>query len=429
MAQNNAGYSVQQIIQGTTGMAPVMNSLSISGFDDDSITIAQPTFSTAGNPAPTVRAFIGYNGLITVLSGTVYGYLQEPADVSAGGYQFSGLNDATSYTIIVVAKNSIGYSVQLINQGTAHAPAAPVLNSLSVSSFDTGSITVAQPTFSTAGNPTPTVQAYIGLNGTITLTGAAVSGALQGPVDVSAGGYQFSGLGTGTTYKIIVVAQNSAGYSTQQIIQGTAGIAPVLNSLSVSAFDSGSITIARPTLSTAGNPAPTVRAYIGIDGIIGVLSGIVYGYTQGPRDVSTGGYQFSGLSTNTAYKIIVVAENGAGYSVQQIVQSTTGVAPVLNGLSISDYDTNSITVARPTFSTAGNPAPTVRAYIGLNGVIYASGGNVYNALQGPKDVSTGSYQFNSLAGGVSYKIIVVAENSYGYSVESKVQSTCFLVCW
>ena len=43
--------------------------------------------------------------------------------------------------------------------------------------------------------------------------------------------------------------------------------------------------------------------------------------------------------------------------------------PVLESLVITDSDPTTITLARPAFSTAGEPAPTVNAYIGLDGDI------------------------------------------------------------
>jgi hypothetical protein len=425
VARNAVGYSVQQIVQSTDGIAPVLHSLSITTFDASSITIAQPTLSTAGNPTPTVQAYIGLNSTISVSGSTVSGSLQGPIDVSSAGYQFGGLNNGVSYKIIVVAQNSAGYSVEQIVQSTTGISIAPVLNSLSISTYDEASISLAKPTFSTAGNPPPTVQAYIGLNGTITVSGSTVSNSLQGPIDVSTGGYQFSSLTAGTAYKIFVVAKNSAGYSVQQIIQSTNGItaAPVLNSLSISAFDATSITLAKPTFSTAGSPTPTVQAYIGLNSTISVSGSTVTGSLQGPIDVSSGGYQFSGLTAVTSYKVIVVAKNLAGYSVMQIVQSTAGIAPALNSLSVSAFDMTSITIAKPTFSTAGNPTPTVKAYIGLSSTISVSGSTVSGSLQGPIDVSTGGYQFSSLSAVTSYKVIVIAANSAGYSVQQIVQST------
>jgi hypothetical protein len=421
IALSNAGYSVQQIVQSTTGIAPFLKNLSISNFDTSTITLAQPTFSTAGNPSPAVQAYIGINGTISVSGSTVSSSLQGPIDVSLGGYQFSGLNTYTTYRIVVVAQNNFGYSVQQIVQSTAGIP--PVLKSLTVSSFDAISITIAQPTFSTAGNPSPTVQAYIGLNGTISVSGSTVSSSLQGPIDVSTGGYQFNGLNAGTNYRIIVIALNSTGYSVQQIVQSTAGIAPVLKSLSVSSFDSSSITLAQPTFSTTGNPAPTVQAYIGLNGTITVSGSTVSSFLQGPIDASLGGHQFSGLSTYTTYRIVVVAQNASGFSVQQIVQSTAGIAPVLKSLTVSVFDASSITLAQPTFSTAGNPSPTVQAYIGLNGTISVSGSTVINSLQGPIDVSIGGCHFNGLSADTDYKIIVVALNTIGYSVQQIIQRT------
>jgi hypothetical protein len=436
VAANSSGYSVQHILQNTAGIGPVMNNLTITASDASSITLAQPTFSTAGNPTPTVEAYIGPSGTISVSGKTVSGSSQGPVDVFSAGCQFSGLSINTTYTIVVVADNGIGYSVQQITQSTTGI--APVLNSLSISGYDASSITLARPTLSTTGNPTPSIGAYIGLNGTITVSNATVSGAQQGPINVTSGGYQFSGLNPGTSYRIIVVAINSAGYSIQQITQNTAGatVAPVLNSLAISGSDASSITLAKPTLSTAGNPTPTVQAYIGLSSTIAVSGKTVSGSTQGPVDVSAGGYQFSGLSANTSYKIIVVASNSVGYSVQQITQSTATIAPVLNSLSISAYDAYTITLARPTFSTAGNPAPTVRAYIGYSSTISVSGSTVSGALQGPIDVSSGGYQFNNLNDSTSYKIIVVASNSAGYSVQQISQTTdnrplhCwFWICW
>ena len=300
-----------------------------------------------------------------------------------------------------------------------------MLNSLSISSTDAGSIVLAQPTFANTGNPAPAVDAYIGLSGTISISGSSVSGSLQGPVDVSAGGCTFSGLTAYTEFKIIVVAINSAGYSAQQIVQSTSSIAPVLKNLSISNYDGDTLTLAKPTFSTAGNPAPTVQAYIGLNGTIQVSGSTVTGSIEGPVDVSTGGHQFNGLSNGTSYKIIVVAANIAGYSVKEIVQSTANAAivPVLNSLSISAFDQASITIVQPTFSIAGSPTPVVRAYIGFDDTITVSGLVVTNYLQGPIDVSAGGYQFSGLSVGTSYRIVVTAANNAGYSVQQIVQST------
>lgn len=421
IASNSAGYSVRQMAQSTGTGAPVLDSLAVSASDSSSITLSQPSFTTAGNPAPTVSAYIGLNGTITVTGSNVTGSLSGPFDVSTGGKTFGSLSANTSYKIVVVASNAAGYSVQQITTSTAGI--APVLNALNIASADSSSITVSQPTFATAGNPTPAVVAYIGVNGTISLSGSNVSNAVAGPVDVSASSYQFTALSPNTTYRVIVIAANSGGYSAQQILQSTAGIAPVLSSLSVSATDSSSISLSQPGFSVSGNPAPTVSAYIGLNGTISASGSTVSNSLQGPFNVASGGKQFSSLAANTSYRVIVVASNADGYSVQQIVQSTAGIAPVLNSLSITTSDSSSITLSQPTFSTAGNPSPTVSAYIGLNGTISVSGSTVSNSTAGPVDVSTGGTQFSSLSSNTSYRIIVVASNSAGYYVQQIVQST------
>ncbi len=316
VAQNTNGYSVKQVVQSTAGIVSVMNNLSIGSVDSSSITINQPTFSTAGNPAPTVKAYIGVNVTISVSGSVVSNSIQGPIDVSTGSYQFAGLISYTTYKIIVIAENAVGYSVKEITQSTTGI--APVLNNLSISNFSTSTISVDQPTFSTAGNPAPTLKAYIGVSGTISVSGSVVSNSLQGPIDVSSGSYQFASLTVYTTYKIIVVAENAMGYSVKEIVQSTSGIVPVLNNLSIGNYTSSTVTLVQPTFSTAGNPTPSVNAYIGIDGTISISGSVVSNYLQGPIDVSSGDYQFNGLNLlSNNYRIITVTENASGFSVKE----------------------------------------------------------------------------------------------------------------
>lgn len=314
VATGQRTFDVGRITQSTGSLSPVLQPLSINAFDVGSITLAPPSRSTAGNPAPDVLAYIGQDGIISISETSVTNFLSGPVDVSSGGHQFTGLSALTSYRIFVVAQNSSGYSSQSIVQSTGGI--APSLNGLSITSVGGSSITLAQPTLATAGNPSPTVRAYVGLDGTISVSGATVSNYLQGPVDVSAGGTTFSGLNGATAYRIIVVAQNSQGSSVQQIAQTTSALAPVLNSLSYTAASTW-INLAQPTFSTPGNPAPTVQAYIGLDGTISVSGNTVSNYFPGVIDVSLSGHTFTGLTQFATYTVIVVAENAGGYSVQQ----------------------------------------------------------------------------------------------------------------
>ncbi len=374
VAYNNQGYSVKQIVASTAGIAPVLNDLVIAGSDSGSITLDLPTFSTAGNPAPTVTAYIGYaeGGSAISVSGSVVSNDLDIAVLDSDDHQFSGLDPYTLYKIIVVAQNFEGYSVKQIAQATSGI--APVMNDLVISTFDAASITLAKPTFSTAGNPDPSVTAYIGYSSggsAISVSGKEVSNYLDF-ADASGSDHQFTGLDSYTSYKIIVVAENLEGYSVKEITTGTDSVAPVMNDLAISTFDAASITLAKPTFSTAGNPTPDVTAYIGYaeGGSAISVSGSVVSNALDSADVSGGDHQFTGLDSHTSYKIIVVANNVKGYSMKQITQSTSGIAPVLNDLSIQSLDSGSITIARPTFSTAGNPNPDVTAYIG-----YAEGGS------------------------------------------------------
>ncbi|MBP7738780.1 MAG: hypothetical protein KA369_22595 [Spirochaetes bacterium] len=100
---------------------------------------------------------------------------------------------------------------------------------------------------------------------------------------------------------------------------------PVLNYLVISATNNTSITLSQPTLARSVSTAPTIIAYIGFEGIISISGTTVSGYEEGPVDVSSGAYTFNSLTSSTTYRIIVVAQNSAGYSVGSILQSTTGL--------------------------------------------------------------------------------------------------------
>lgn len=305
---------------------------------------------------------------------------------------------------------------------------SPVIANLQIKQTTSTSITLESPNFSTKGNPDPTVEGYIGLKGTISVSDSVVSGSTEGPVSLSSGGYTFSGLSFGNTYEIVVVAKNSLGYSIGNIDQSTSEISPVLKGLTLSSTSTSSMTLAQPSFSTAGNPAPSANAYIGVPGTITQSNGVVIGVLQGPVDVSSGGCSFGGLSANSIYEIIVTAKNSAGYDVRSILQSTAPIAPVLSPLSMTSVGLTSIVLEQPALSTAGNETPTVWAYIGLPGTIsVAADGTVSNNMtaagQGPYDVSAGGCAFSNLADNTLYRIYVVAKNSVGCSVEMSDQIT------
>jgi hypothetical protein len=422
VAKNSGGFDTRLIDQRTASVIPVLDALSISATEATAITLDQPTFSSAGVPAPTVKAYIGKTGIITasgsIISNAVYG----PVDVALQGFKFTGLSANTGYTIYVTAVNNGGYDIKSKNQTTSMT--VPVMNALTAASGGTTSIILSRPTFSTAGDPSPTVEAWIGLQGTITVAGSTVSNPLSPTgVDVSSSDHTFTGLSGSTNYTIIVVSANAGGYDVKQINQSTSSVAPVLKPLTISAADTDSITLDNPAFSTSGNPAPSVSAWIGEAGIISVAGMTVSGSAEGPVTITSGPYTFSSLAVNTTYQIVVIASNAAGYDVKTITQSTASIAPTLNTLATSAVDATSITLDQPTFYIAGNPIPTVLAYIGLSGTMSVTGTSVTGFLQGPVSVASGSYRFGSLSAGGIYKIAVIAENSAGYDVKTITQYT------
>jgi len=197
---------------------PALNALELGDTDTTSITLEQPTLADTGGTASTVNAFIGLDGTISITNSTVSNASEEDIDVSSNGHTFTNLETDTDYRIIVVAKNSAGYSVQEI-EGTTDslASVAPVLEDLVISSSDHEQITLSQPSFSTDGNPAPTVKAHIGVNSSISISGVTVTGSSEGDIDVSGSGHTFSSLDATTSYRIIVVAENSEGKSKKEI--------------------------------------------------------------------------------------------------------------------------------------------------------------------------------------------------------------------
>lgn len=130
---------------------------------------------------------------------------------------------------------------------------APVLNELSIKGISSRTITLDFPTFAQKGDPAPSVEAYIGAAGAITVDGSSVAGSSEGPVDVSKAGYQFKGLTTGNAYDIIVIAKNKAGFSVKSLTGFTPAI-PAIDPVSYPKMDEDEMGMFRWYLSMCDDP-------------------------------------------------------------------------------------------------------------------------------------------------------------------------------
>ncbi|MBP7738618.1 MAG: hypothetical protein KA369_21770, partial [Spirochaetes bacterium] len=441
VAKNSEGFSVQKAFATTGGSAPVLNPLSISGTTSTSITLVDPSFYNPGNPATapdqTRTAYIGYNGIISVDYntglvtndlGSVDLYTTTPLD-----YPFVGLTPNTAYRIIVVAENASGFTIREIVQNTA--PAAPVLGPLSINATSTSTqVDIDAVTFVSSGNPAVTTgDAYIGVNGAITVDGMGiVGGTFTGPQAVSTlAGTSFAGLTPSTFYRIILVSSNASGASIRQMVYFTGPAAPALGPLSINATSTSTqVDLDAVTFTSSGNPVVTTgNAYIGVEGAITVDGqGTLGGTFTGPQAVSTvAGTSFAGLTPNTYYRIIVVSSNASGASIRQKVYFTGPSAPVLGPLSINASSTSTqVDLDAVTFTSSGTPAVTTGvAYIGVNGTITVDGqGTVGSAFAGPQAVSTlAGTSFAGLTPNTYYRIIVVSSNASGASIRQTVYFT------
>ncbi|HRS79465.1 MAG TPA: hypothetical protein P5115_20160, partial [Spirochaetota bacterium] len=230
-----------------------------------------------------------------------------------------------------------------------------------------------------------------------------------------------------TAYRIIVVSQNASGVSVRQITQTTGPSAPVLDPLAINSVDDQNIQLATVSYATQGFPVPAVaNAYIGVDGVIAVDPlGAVTNETDGPYDVDSAPHTFTGLTPNTAYRIIVVSQNASGVSIREITQTTSPDAPLLAPLTLASVTNTNIRLAMVSYTRTGNPVPaTADAYIGLDGTISVdySTGAVSNEISGPFDVDSTFHDF-PVGASTTYRIIVVASNASGVSIRQIVATT------
>ena len=94
----------------------------------------------------------------------------------------------------------------------------PYLNDISIGSYGADYVTLSKPTFLNSNNNMIYVQAYIGEDGLITISGDTVNKYLEGTIDVSSSDHTFKNLSPDKNYRIIVIAKNNIGYSTRQVV-------------------------------------------------------------------------------------------------------------------------------------------------------------------------------------------------------------------
>jgi hypothetical protein len=350
VARNTNYYSVRQVEQRTDSTIPDLDKITIGGATATSITIKEPSFKSVIIPAPQVDVYIGlFTGdssgirigtdflppsVITSenppYSSIVNFVVPDPpganTNVDTGDPDgicfFSNLEEVKMYKIIVVAHNEKGYQIRVKDQSTAET--APVLEpDLILNNYTLNSLTLEKPELDVFGNPSPTVIAYIGINGVISVTDNISNCVVSDSIAVQSvfsSGYEFEGLIENNTYKVIVVAKNSKGCDSIEGFEKIDGTPPTLLSFYVETWESASITISQPLFDDPPSvPEATLTGYVGYNGTINASGNDTDGYTVtgvlDTIDIIAGEKTFTGLSPNRIYKIYVVAENQAGSSV------------------------------------------------------------------------------------------------------------------
>ena len=389
---NGNSYTVSVRAENTAGNSNPSSSLSaipytIPDVPTLDLLIGGNTTLTANVIAPTWN---GGNAITkyyyTLDSGATYFYL---GPVGEPQYTITGLDNGNSYAVSIVVENTAGNS-QLSANLTAipyTIPDAPTLDLLIG-----GNTKLTANVIAPAWNGGNAITNYY-----YNLDGSSIYYYL-GPVGQPQ--YDISGLNNGNSYTVSVRVENTAGNSqasaTKTGIPYTIPNQPVLSSIA-----SGDrfimLNITEPTWN--GGNAITKYYYTFNNGVSYSYLGVI-GLDE---------YYITNLDNGNSYTVEVIVENTAGNS--QLSNSLTGIpftvpdAPTLNSL-ISGNAILTADVSAPTWN--GGNAITSYYYSIDQGDSY-----LYLGAYG-----TNTYTITGLENGLSYEVLITANNTAGNSAAS-----------
>jgi hypothetical protein len=311
---------------------------------------------------------------------TLNGSAATPSSSTAQSATFTGLSASTAYSVIVTAVNSTGSSVSSPLSVTTliPPPTQPIFSA-------TTAITSSGFTVNWSGGTGASSYTY-------TLGGSAAT-----PSSSTAQSATFTGLSASTAYSVIVTAVNSTGSTSSVSLSVTTLILPPTQPI----FNTTtSITSSAFTVNWTGGTGATSYTYT------------LGGSAATPSSSTTQSATFTGLTSSTAYSVIVTAVNdGGSTSSSQLGVTTLIPAPTQPSLSLQ---TGSTSPSGFTVNWSGGSGADSYTYT-LNG-----------SAATPSSSTATSATFTSLAANTAYSVIVTAVNTTGSTPSSSLSVTTLI---
>ena len=295
------------------------------------------------------------------------------ATVTGTSYSFTGLSEYTQYTVGVQAYNGNGSS-SITTQTVRTKDETPPSVSITSISKTNNSITMSFTGY----------DAHSGVSGFYVYLNDSHRTTVYG----TSGSYTYSGLQSGTTYKVSVKAFDNSG--------------------NVSAEDYRNIQAsASPPSSPSITAVPISKSKIDVywDSVSNATGYHLYLNNVYQATVTGTSYSFTGLSEYTQYTVGVQAYNGNGSSsiTTQTVRTKDETPPSVSITSISKTN-NSITMSFTGYD----------AHSGVSGFYVYLNDSHRTTVYG----TSGSYTYSGLQSGTTYKVSVKAfDNSGNVSAE------------
>ncbi len=377
-------------------------------------TIAVAPVVTVGLTTATVTTTVNPNGLdslawISYGTTTNLGLNSAPTNVYAGtlspfSIELSGLQQGASYYYAVVASNADGVVRGSISEFSMNIP--PVAGTL----FASG-VTPTSATLNSLVYPKDSPTAVSFAWGTTTNLGntnfVATLPAEYGGYDIS---NVLTGLEPGTLYFYTVIASNANGRAVGSIFNFTTAVAPVADTLFVSALTPSSAMLNCEVFprnaATAVSFAWGTTTSLGQTNLVATLPAEYGGY-----DISNA---LSGLEPGTLYFYSVVASNANGISVGSIFSFTTPFAPVASTLLPTALASTSVTLNGEVYP---RNAPTTVSFA-WGTTTNLGNTNLVVALPAEYGGYSISNVLSGLQPGIIYFYSIVASNTNGTAVGS-----------
>ncbi|MGB6056990.1 MAG: fibronectin type III domain-containing protein, partial [Microthrixaceae bacterium] len=338
--------------------------------------------------APTWIGGIGISGYrvyMSVNGGAAWTQVSPDNDSGDTTMLVTGLENGHSYRFVVFALNSAGESgpSRVIDSTPLTIPDAPTVTK-TVESDGALTVTFAAP-LSDGGS---TITAYkVSLDGGETWSAAGSE----------AGSITLDELTNGTTYNVVIVAENAAGTGAESTaVSLTPRTTPDAPSIGAVVGSDGELQIQIVAPEFDGG-SPIVGYEVSLDG------GDTFSHQFGS---GTEWATISDLTNGTAYQVVIRAENEAGVGAKSSAVSgtprTVPGSPAVTGIAEGD-GTLDVTFVAP--ASDGGSAITDYEISVDGGTTWIDAGD-----------TTGTFTVESLSNGRTYQVIVRARNAAGAGV-------------